>query len=502
MLALESSGGNMRVDVIENLMKENQELKAMVAKASTKIEELEEERITAFVIGDAVMDGIIVVDAEGFVSSVNKAYTTITNIAPEEVVGKHMTDLLNQNLFQGSVSLEVIRTKEKKSSMCIITRNNKQVLLTGTPIFNQENELIKVITVMRNLTDLINLKEKLEKAEEKKNLAQSKLISMRMQTESNGFLGTSPSIMRIKELIEYVAPTDANVLIMGPTGSGKEVISRYIYQFSRRDEKPYIKINCAAIPEHLLESELFGYVKGAFTGADLKDKKGLFETAKGGTILLDEISELPIKLQPKLLRVLQEREITPVGGVTSIKIDTRVIAASNKDLKTMVQDNLFRADLYYRLNVFPIQVPSLYERREDIPDLAAFFLNRFNSKYNKKKVLDNTAIFELMKYEWPGNVRELENVVERMTVISPNRILVSDDVKVILDLGEGVEQTISTVILGNGGLKEAVQNFERHLVEKALKEGGSSYAAARILKTTQPTVIRKAQALGIATHKK
>lgn len=492
----------MRSDMLENLLKENQELKAMVAKASTKIEELEEEKITAFVIGDSIMDGIVVVDAKGYVTSVNKGYTHITDIAAEEVVGKHIDHLLQLNMFEGSVSLDVIRTGEKKSAMCTIVRNNKQVLLIGTPIFNQEHVLIKVITVMRNLTDLINLKEKLEKAEEKKKLVQSELISMRMQAEGSHFIGTSPCMMRIKELIEYVAPTDANVLLMGPTGSGKEVVSRTIYQYSTRNEKPYIKINCAAIPENLLESELFGYVKGAFTGADQKDKKGLFETANGGTVLLDEISEMPLKLQPKLLRVLQERELTPVGGVKSIKIDTRVIAASNKDLKKLVDLNLFRADLYYRLNVFPIQVPSLCERLEDIPDLAAFFLNRFNTKYNKKKVLDHTAILELMKYEWPGNVRELENVVERMTVISPNRILVREDVRGILDIGEGVKQSAQDFVIGEISLKEAVRNFERQLVEKALKEGGSSYAAARILKTTQPTVIRKSQSLGIETHKK
>ncbi len=210
---------------------------------------------------------------------------------------------------------------------------------------------------------------------------------------------------------------------------------------------------------------------------------------------------MPLKLQPKLLRVLQEREITPVGGVKNIKIDTRVIAASNKDLKKLVKENLFRADLYYRLNVFPIDVPSLNERKEDIPDLTAFFLNRFNNKYNKDKILDSTAIFELMKYSWAGNVRELENVVERMTIISSNRILVSDDVKDILNIGDVDELDISHTTLARVSLKELVRDFERELVEQALKEGGSSYAAARILKTTQPTVVRKAKSLGISTKK-
>ncbi len=486
---------------METLIRQNKELKKALKNANERIAEIEDEMITAFVIGDAIMDGIIVVNAEGIVTSVNKGYVEITQISAEEVLGKSIQTLIDEEMFVGSVSLDVIRTGEKKSGMCTILRNKRQVLLVGTPIFNSDHKLIKVITVMRNLTELINLKEKLEKTKLKNELVENKLLDLKRQTDNSGFLGTSPAIIRVKELIYYVASTTANVLITGPTGSGKEVISREIHNNSLRQDKPYIKINCAAIPENLLESELFGYVKGAFTGADQKYKKGLFETANGGTILLDEISEMPLKLQPKLLRVLQEREITPVGGVTSIKIDTRVIAASNKDLKMLVDKNLFRADLYYRLNVFPIEIPSLNERKEDIPDLAASFLNRFNAKYNKKKVLDSTAIFELMRYSWPGNVRELENVVERMTIISSNRILVADDVKMILDIGEVKENEFSGTALDDFSLKEAVQNFERTLIQKALKEGGSSYAAARILKTTQPTVIRKAQALGISTKK-
>jgi transcriptional regulator with PAS, ATPase and Fis domain len=242
---------------------------------------------------------------------------------------------------------------------------------------------------------------------------------------------------------------------------------------------------------------LFGYVKGAFTGADNKDKKGLFETPNGGTILLDELSEMPLKLQPKLLRVLQEREITPLGGVKSIKIDVRLIAASNKDLQDLVKKKNFRADLYYRLNVFPVNILPLRERKEDIPDLTAMFLSKFNVKYDKKKVLDSTAIFSLLKYDWPGNVRELENIVERMTIISANRILTDKDVSIIINFTEPDEIDMGGLPMGDISLKEAVQKLERHLVGKALKDGGSSYAAAKILKTTQPTVVRKAKALGI-----
>lgn len=469
--------------------------------AKKHISEMEDEMVTAFVIGDAIMDGIIVVDSNGIITSVNKGYVEITQIDEKEVVGKSIQSLLDQKLFEGSVSLEVIKTGEKKSGMCTILRNNRQVLLVGTPIFDRDNKLLKVITVMRNLTDLINLKEKLEKSMLQNELVENKLLDLKRQADTNGFIGSSNAIKKVKELIYHVASTDVNVLILGPTGSGKEVISREIHNTSLRQDQPYIKINCSAIPENLLESELFGYVKGAFTGADLKNKKGLFEMANGGSILLDEISEMPLKLQPKLLRVLQEREITPVGGLESVRIDTRVIAASNKDLQKLVEEKLFRADLFYRLNVFPIEIPSLKERVDDIPDLAAHFLNRFNSKYNKKKVLDNTAIFELMKYPWPGNVRELENVVERMMIISPNRILIAEDVRMILDIGEVNENDAISLSQEHFSLKEATNQFEKSLIQKALKEGGSSYGAAKILKTSQPTVVRKAQALGISLKK-
>ena len=203
--------------------------------------------------------------------------------------------------------------------MSTIYRNNKKVLLVGTPFFDENKNVVKVITVMRNMTELVRLKEELENAELKKRKYKEELNSLKRDRNENGFIGNDPSIARVKELVEYVAQTDATVLITGETGSGKEVVAREIFKQSKRKDGPYVKVNCSAIPENLLESELFGYVKGAFTGADKKDKKGLFEIANNGTILLDEISEMPLKLQTKILRVLQERELTRVGGTESIK---------------------------------------------------------------------------------------------------------------------------------------------------------------------------------------
>ena len=484
----------------KRLQEENLALKLELKKANEELEYLRDEKLTALILGDAIADGICIVDSKGIVTNINHCYTEITDISEEEIVGKPIRELLQKKYFSDAVSLEVLKAKQKVSALSTIYRNGKKVLIVGIPFFDVNNNVAKVITVMRNMTELIRLKEELEAAEQKKRQNREALNSLKRDRAENSFIGSDPSIIRVKELIEYVAGTDATVLITGETGSGKEVVAREIFKQSNRKNGPYVKVNCSAIPENLLESELFGYVKGAFTGADKKDKKGLFETANDGTILLDEISEMPLKLQTKILRVLQERELTRVGGTESIKINTRVIASTNKSLEDMVKQNQFRADLYYRLNVFPIKLPSLRERPNDIPDMAAAFLMKFNRIYDKSKSFSSHAIAALIEYEWPGNVRELENIIERMAIISSNTVLEREDVERILYMGE--KKTSGKAIdIGTTSLKQAVQEYEKEIIERVLKEYGNSYAAAEVLKTTQPTIVRKAQALGIPLRK-
>jgi PAS domain S-box-containing protein len=472
-------------ETIAALREENRLLKRQLKEKEAKLVEIKEHETTAFMIGDAIADGICVVNAEGIVTQINKGYTEIIDIKEEEILGKSIQEMLDKQYFSNAVSLEVIEKKQKISAMTTLNKNNRKVLLVGTPLMDENNNVIKVITVMRNLTELMELKEELEEAERKKQEYREELNSLK----------------KVKELIDHVAQTDATVLITGETGSGKEVVAREIYKKSKRKDAKYVKINCAAIPENLLESELFGYVKGAFTGADKKDKKGLFEIANNGTILLDEISEMPLKLQSKILRVLQEREITRVGGTESIKIDVRIIASTNESLEELIKQNLFRADLYYRLNVFPIKIPPLRERREDIPDIAASFLTKFNRIHEKNKYFSNSAISALVKYDWPGNVRELENIIERMVIVSRNKVLDSDDVLAIAYMGDKKPSDINSINIGETSLKEAVQAYEKKILEKVLNEYGTSYAAAEVLKTTQPTIVRKAKALGIPLGK-
>jgi transcriptional regulator with PAS, ATPase and Fis domain len=271
-------------------------------------------------------------------------------------------------------------------------------------------------------------------------------------------------------------------------------VAREIHRSSDRRSEQYITINCAAIPENLLETELFGYEKGAFTGADKKAKLGLFEIANNGTILLDEIGEMPLKLQTKILRVLQEKEITRVGGTESIKIDVRVIAATNQNLEAQIKSGSFREDLFYRLNVVPIVIPPLRERKEDITLLAYSFMEKFNRKYNRHKNLEASAMYVLQRYWWPGNVRELENVIERLIIVETDDSIKDSNIVNIL----GTDRLINDFAISETiSLKEAVNILEKDMIEKALRKHRSTYKVAELLGVTQPTIVRKAQSLGI-----
>ncbi len=449
-----------------------------------------ERELDAFAIGDAISDGIFLADGAGVVIAINHGYTEITGLAEEEVVGKHLADLNDKGYFSKSVTLSVIEKREKVSALSTITRNNKKVLITGNPFFNAQGDVIQVLTVMRDLTELIRTQEKLEHLEKESEKYLHELNYLRSQQWQQGLIGESTDMAKLKELISYVAKTDTTILITGETGTGKELVAKEIHDQSMRKDAPYIKVNCAAIPESLLESELFGYEKGAFTGAQNKEKIGLFELAEGGTLLLDEIGEMPIQLQSKLLRVLQERELRRIGATKSIRLNVRVIASTNQNLKESIHTGQFREDLYYRLNVVPIAVPPLRERRDDVSRLAAVFLARFNAKYGKEKTLDALALIALETYGWPGNVRELENVVERLLVSDDDPVITLDRVTAIIGPGrEAIKQDMT--------LKEAVTSLEKSLIEGALKKHESTYKAAKALGMSQPTLFRKAKGLGL-----
>ena len=305
----------------------------------------------------------------------------------------------------------------------------------------------------------------------------------------------SPKMKNVIQTVNAIAPTDSNVVILGESGTGKDMMARYIHERSNRSREAFISINCAALPEQLLESELFGYEAGAFTGALSKGKIGLFEAASGGTIFLDEIGDMPLSLQSKLLRALENREIRRVGGVKSIPIDVRIICATNVNLEIMVQEKKFREDLYYRLNVFLVNIPPLSERKEDIIPIAESFLKGLNEKYGTNKVISPISIGTMLNHNWPGNIRELRNVMERIYVVSPGNELIFTPVPTAefsKDVYEMSAKEENAQPLQYDSLKDYMNSVELEYINKVLKDcNGAIGEAAKRLGIHRSVLYRK-----------
>jgi two-component system nitrogen regulation response regulator NtrX len=311
-------------------------------------------------------------------------------------------------------------------------------------------------------------------------------------------VGESPAIRQLREQVAMAAPTNGRVLIYGENGTGKELVARGIHMQSRRRSGQFVEVNCAAIPEELIESELFGHVRGSFTGA-VADRRGKFEVADGGTIFLDEIGDMSLKTQAKVLRVLQEQTMEPVGGTNRIRVDARVVAATNKDLQAEIKTGQFREDLYFRLNVIPIFVPPLRERQEDIPLLADHFMAEFAQEYGRRiKRLDAGAIRTLQRYAWPGNVRELRNVIERLMIMVPGDAITTSDLS-FLDVPLVPPSSLPAGSPERRTLHEARDQFERDLILKTLAEQqGNMSRTAEVLGVERSNLYRKMKAFGIA----
>ncbi len=336
----------------------------------------------------------------------------------------------------------------------------------------------------------------LKKAEEREalknenRLLREELKEVRGEMGFHTLIGESKSLQSLVKLAMKVARYDTTILITGESGSGKELVARGIHLSSPRQGKPFFAVNCGSIPSELLESELFGYVKGAFTGAD-KNKKGLFEEANGSTLFLDEIGELPLTMQVKLLRVLQENEVRPIGANTVKKIDVRIVAATAKDLEDAVRNNMFREDLFYRLNVMPLHIPPLRQRHEDIPLLCRHFIDKYNRKLDcNVKELSSAAMTQLLHYRWPGNVRELENAIQRGVVLSDNRII--DIEHLPTNILKNDQQSDLSGLYDGFSLKEAQKQLEAKMIQKALEEtGGNKSKAGRLLEISYPSLLNK-----------
>lgn len=442
---------------------------------------------------EASFDSFFVTDGQGKILSINEAYTRITGIKPEEILGRTMYELVELGYVDRSATVEVIKTKKPVTFVQNI-RNGKTMLVTGNPIFNKDGELVRVLTNGRDITELNRLKQEVEQANELNLHFQRELQKYR---NSVNYVVKSDKLKEIFDLIYRLGKVDSTVLILGESGVGKEIIANELHRCSLRKDRPMIRVNCGAIPENLLESELFGYEPGAFTGAKKEGKMGLFELADKGTLFLDEIGELPLSLQVKLLRVIQESEVTRLGGTRPKKVDVRLITASNRDLGEMVEKKQFRKDLFYRLNVVPILVPPLRERKEEIPDLVDYFLKMFNEKYKLNRSIDRTVLNKMIEYDWPGNIRELKNVIERAVVVSRE-----DVIKEIYFYEKQPEENDNVnfntfSVEYDTSLKDTLEELEKKILAKTIKEYGSSRKVAAALGMSQTSVVRKAAKYGL-----
>lgn len=423
-------------------------------------------------------DEIFVTDEQGIVVRVNSTCERHYQLAAEELVGKHVKELQKDGIFYPSATLEVIE-KKRPIELVQTTKSGEYLHVRTRPVFDDEGNLRRVISYSRDLTELYQLRQKVEEMD---NQLKTYKKELRETYEHEGLIFKSLAMQKIVDTIKKVSVVDSTVLVLGETGVGKSRLVRHLHEVSHRKHESFYEINCAALPTNLIESELFGYSGGSFTGANREGKKGLLESAHKGTLFLDEIGEMPLEIQAKLLQVLQEKTFRPIGGRELKKVDVRIVAATNRDLSEMVKQGTFRKDLYYRLNVIPIAIPPLRERTEDILPLIYHYLQHFNKKYGRDVKLAPSTLQMFGGYPWEGNNREIENVIERI-------VITVDDVVTVEDLPLSMQE--AAVEQSGQSLYKMLEEVERNIILKAYKTYGSSYKVAEFLQISQSAATRK-----------
>lgn len=439
-----------------------------------------------------IHDGIWVIDGQGVTRRINRAMERIAGIRACEVVGRHVSEPLREGRFKTCVTLRALETRHTVTLFDDYS-NGKRCLNTSTPVFDEDGRVWRVIAAIRDITELENLQTKLSNLEVE--ALAYRLRAQGLEGESkSGLLGQSLLVQRVRQDIAKAAQAEAVTLILGETGTGKSMAAKLIHDMSARADRPFVAVNCGAIPPALMESELFGYEGGAFTGAARGGKRGMLELAQGGTLLLDEVGELSLPMQAKLLHVLDGQPIYRVGGTQPIVVDTRLIAATNQPLDKMVADGRFREDLFYRLRVLCVEMPPLRERRDDILLLAWYFLRKIGQETGTTKRLDPRTEQIFLAYAWPGNVRELQSVVQSLlTLCERQNILPGDLPSYMREAAEEPPEPAAP----RESLTSAVERLERDMLSAALAETGSTYKAARRLGISQSSVVRKAKKYGL-----
>jgi PAS domain S-box-containing protein/TyrR family helix-turn-helix protein len=445
-------------------------------------------------------DGIWVVDGTGKVIAVNQAAERFSNIKAADVINKNVATLVERGIIDQTLTPEVLTSKRQVNMLQYLEKTGKYILSTGTPALDEDGKVILVVVNERDMTRLNELLEQLNQTRLVSNKYKDELTELGMlELKKQDIIAESEEMRQVLRVALKLAQMEAsNILIQGESGTGKGLLAKFIHRNSPRCNKPFIQINCATIPENLLEAELFGYEKGAFTGAHQKGKAGLLELAHGGTFFLDEIGEIPYVVQAKLLRCLEDHEIMHLGGLKPIQINCMIIVADNKDLVTLVKEKKFREDLFYRLNAFSIKIPSLRERPDDTFDLANYFLHKYNKTYKSNKQLSLSAIEMLQTYPFPGNIRELKNLIKKAVVLSEDRNL---DEFIQQSLGNEASekiQTDSNHIIAPSKLTVKLKETESKMLKTAYMQCKSTREIARYLGISQPSVVRKLKKYGIS----
>ncbi len=440
-------------------------------------------------------DGIWVCDGKGVVININKASEALNGICAADVIGHTVKDLVARKIFDQSVTTRVLATGKRQTVMQYIAKTGKYLLSTGTPSLAEDGRIVLIVVNERDMTELNTLRQEFEQSRQATEKYRQELTGISLlELERHNIIAESGAMRRILQMALKLSQIGAsNILVLGESGTGKGLLAKFIHKSSVRNNHPLVEINCAALPENLLEAELFGYEKGAFTGADEKGKIGLFELAQGGTLFLDEIGDMPLPLQAKLLKYLDNQEIRRVGGTRSIKVECAIIAATNKNLLGLVDEKLFREDLYYRLNSFILQIPPLRERREDVVGLARFYLGEANSTYKCAKTISPRAIRILQEYRFPGNVRELRNIIENAVVMS-NDEQIDEFIQGSIAATAAWDATKDSPrgpAAGQEDLSRQMQAYEKELLLEAKKRCRTTRETARLLGISQPSVVRK-----------
>lgn len=444
---------------------------------------------------DELIDAVVVIDMDGVIFYANPAYARVLGVPVGAVLGKNMFEI-----EPGATLLKTLRSGQAITKNGVFIESVQRYVQVKTFPLHENGAMVGAASVSRDTTEVNELNQELKRASQMA-AEYSRQIEAQTILKKNNIIGESRNFLSSVVKATTVAATDATVLLRGESGVGKEVFARLLHQNSERHDKPFISVNCAAIPENLIESELFGYEEGAFTGAKRGGQLGKFQLAEGGTLFLDEIADMPQSMQAKLLRVLQEGEIEKVGRQRSIKVDVRLVAGTNRPLERMIEEGTFRQDLFYRLNVVPITIPALRERGHDVVLLAAYYLEHYNKKYHKNVSLSEESYRLLLNYDWPGNIRELQNLLESCVVLCSKQYILPEDLPDSFRRGRTEYVPQSTTPLCDSlpeRLDEAVSACEAAILRRALEKSNyDRQSAADRLGISRRTFYRKVREYNI-----